>query len=476
MVAEAEKAFAKTKEASEKALLAENEDLKKQIQDLQLEISKMRSAQGQEQQTADEQRKRLRYLGEYQYQSDTAMKSLSLQRGFARADYMFAIEENDVATAAIASGQLQTIDSIAAELHRARRYEEVDGKSLWIPETVYTATPVETYVLEESDEHMMDGRDDSLTWSHLDSKTILYVRKRWPISSVLPFDAPCKSRPCRDHGCNHGAPPTLKSVLAQKPALPAQVPSTSSIAGNPSNTMPPRAIPNLPAALPPPPMTAALLAPPLQPTNLLPIVMQNPPTTLTLAPVTAATLVPAATIQAPIVSQPTAGGANPSTTAALPAMIRVQPKAWYKRSPPRWVSLGLTLLGFFLVVAGVMMELPNFNTSSVAPHAAQNTLISLNDTCAFVPPTITAVSCGIEPPTAIATTPTPIETEIFTGIDSGISPEASGGDHVPFEGDEVWEDGPVSLNTFSTEILADTIVLVTAVVVPVSIMVCACGW
>ena len=473
MVAAANEAYAKSKEASDRAILDENAALKKQVREFRIENSKLRSAPCEKEHISEGQRKKLWYLGEYQYQPRTVEKSLSAQRCFTRADYMFTVEANDVAAASVALGQLQVVDAIATEIHEVRRYEEARGKTISVPETDYTASPTNAYALEESGARMMAGRDDSATWAHLDSKTILYTRNNRSIARFLAFDSPCKTRPCRDPLCNHGAPPTMKSALAPKSTPPTQVRTTPTVPVLPSSSLPPLINPIPPASLAPATATAAPIVTAVAPTSTPPRVYLLLPTTLSLVPATAS-LAPVLLNPVAVVPAAATAGATSTTTAALPTIVQAQPKAWYKRSPPRWISLFLALLALLIVGAGVMMILQNYLSTSIAPLTSQNTLISLNNTCAFVPPTLTAVCCGTGSPTAVITTQIPIETEFPTGTDSGVPPEASGGDHGDYEEDYFW-DKPVYLATWSWQTPVDVVVLVTTVAVPVTVMAWACG-
>ncbi|KAH9205660.1 hypothetical protein DL95DRAFT_470355 [Leptodontidium sp. 2 PMI_412] len=170
---------------------------------------------------------------------------------------------------------------------------------------------------------------------------------------------------------------------------------------------------------------------------------------------------------------------NPSSTvAAVPnrqATVMSAIRAKFVISSRRCLVLFALLAIIIMAGAGIFFLLPHLtpngqNTPSL-PH--EQNLDYLRDTCPVIFPTLTALVCGTESPTAVITTHTAVETGFSdTSLNETTSDDAAARpSYIPFEGDDIFEDGPAYIDgiDWSTPIAIG--VQVTVLVVPAALVV-----
>ncbi|KAL5322261.1 hypothetical protein ACEPPN_010233 [Leptodophora sp. 'Broadleaf-Isolate-01'] len=170
---------------------------------------------------------------------------------------------------------------------------------------------------------------------------------------------------------------------------------------------------------------------------------------------------------------------NPSSTvAAVPnrqATVMSTIRAKFVISGRRCLVVFALLAIIIMAGAGIFFLLPHLtpngqNTPSL-PH--EQNLDYLRDTCPVIFPTLTALVCGTESPTAVITTHTAVETGFSdTSLNETTSDDAAARpSYIPFEGDDIFEDGSAYIDgiDWSTPIAIG--VQVTVLVVPAALVV-----
>ncbi|KAH7348897.1 hypothetical protein BKA65DRAFT_550969 [Rhexocercosporidium sp. MPI-PUGE-AT-0058] len=148
----------------------------------------------------------------------------------------------------------------------------------------------------------------------------------------------------------------------------------------------------------------------------------------------------------------------------------------FKTPSRRYLTIFALLIIIITTCAGIFFLLPYLTAPGQDSVSLRNekSLDHLKDTCSVIAPTITALACGTESPTPSITTHVAVETGILSNADNQTtSYSATSPTYIPFEGDDIWEDGPVNLGGIDWSTPISVGVFVTAVAVPLAAFVWA---